>query len=157
MSEKFVIQLACEADSKEIAELIQRVAHYFLSDPPGNGAEGFMSSISQAAISKRIKNKDFLYVLCFIDSRLVGTAALRDNKHIYHLFVDPDFHRLGVGKKLWRHLKSEADRAGNLGNFTVNSSIFAVPVYSAFGFVSVGEPQSKNGIQFQPMQLSAND
>lgn len=156
MTEKFVIQLAREEDSKEIAELIHSVIHYVLSNPSDSGAEGFMSSISQAAISKCINSKAFLYVLCFKGTQLVGAAALRDNTHLYHLFVDPDLHRLGVGSKLWRHLKSEAKKAGNPGNFTVNSSLFAVPIYSAFGFVSVGEPQSKNGIQFQPMQLSEN-
>ena len=155
MTENLVIQLACDTDSENIAELIQSAAHYFLSEPSGRGAEGFIASISQESISKYISNKDFIYALCFNDTKLVGIAALRNNSHIYHLFVNPEFHRLGIGRKLWQFLKSEAKNCGNLGNFTVTSSIFAVPVYSAFGFVPVGEPQVKNGVQFQSMQVSA--
>ncbi|MDP1540215.1 MAG: GNAT family N-acetyltransferase [Moraxellaceae bacterium] len=156
MTKNLAIQLAREADSEIIAELVQSVAHYCLSDPSGSGAEGFINSISQESISKYINSADFIYALCFINSKLAGVAALRNNTHIYHLFVNPDFHRLGIGRKLWQFLKSEAENLGNPGSFTVNSSIFAVPVYSAFGFVPVGEPQVKNGVQFQPMQISAN-
>jgi GNAT superfamily N-acetyltransferase len=156
MTKNLVIQLARDTDSENIAKLVQSVAHYFLSNPSESGAEGFMNSISQESISKYINNPDFIYAICLNGSNLVGVAALRNNSHIYHLFVNPDFHRLGIGKELWHFLKSEAQKRGNIGNFTVNSSIFAVPVYSAFGFVSVGEPQVKNGIQFQSMQISAN-
>lgn len=156
MKKNLVIQLARKTDSEVIAELVQGVAHYFLSDPSGSGAKGFMNSISQESISKYISNTYFIYALCFIDSKLAGVAALRNKSHIYHLFVNPDFHRLGIGRRLWQYLKSEAEHCGNPGDFTVNSSIFAVPLYSAFGFFPVGEPQVKNGIQFQPMQIGAN-
>jgi hypothetical protein len=48
-------------------------------------------------------------------------------------------------------------RAGNPGQFTVNASLNAVPVYEKFGFVQQGEAQRMHGICFQPMRLSLGD
>jgi ribosomal protein S18 acetylase RimI-like enzyme len=154
MNENLIIQSAHETDSAHVAELIHSVAHYFLPTPSGVGVESFMASISQTAIAGYITAKNFNYILGFMGTKLVGVAALRDNKHIYHLFVHPEFHRRGIANKLWQHLKSEALKHEGAGTFTVNSSIYAAPMYSRFGFAPTSEPQNKNGIQFVPMQLS---
>ena len=155
ISEQLVIQPAQESDAQSVAELIQGVAYYFLSAPSAAGAEGFLASLSPAAIASYINSQDFIYVLGFIEAELVGVAALRDNRHTYHLFVRPDFHRQGIAKRLWQQLKSQAIAAGNAQGFTVNSSLYAVLVYAGFGFRPAGEAQTKNGIHFQPMHRPA--
>jgi predicted GNAT family N-acyltransferase len=43
------------------------------------------------------------------------------------------------------------------GGFTVNSSLSAVPVYQAFGFVPAGSIQSMHGISFLPMRRQVHD
>lgn len=149
-----MIRTARETDAPSIAELVQSLAHYFLPSPAIAGAEAFLSSLSQAAISRYIAAPNYSYLVGFIDNSLVGVAALRDQKHIYHLFVHPDFHRQGIAQKLWLHLKDEAMAASNPGLFTVNASLYAVPVYSQFGFVPTSESETKNDVQFQPMQLT---
>ncbi|MDP3815713.1 GNAT family N-acetyltransferase [Pseudomonas sp.] len=154
-SQHLLIQPAQESDAPSVAEMIQGVAHYFLATPSAAGAEGFLASLSPAAIASYINSPDFIYVLGFIEGELVGVAALRDNQHIYHLFVRPNFHRLGIANRLWQQLKSQAIAAGNTQGFTVNSSLFAVPVYAGFGFRPTGEAQAKNGIHFQPMHCPA--
>lgn len=155
MKEELTIRVASEGDAQVIAELVQSVGHYFLANPSGQGAEGFLASISATAISGYITNPAFFYIMGFIGKDLVGVAALREQKHIYHLFVHPAFHGQGIASRLWLSLKSQAIAAGNSGTFTVNSSLYAVPVYLRFGFVPTSEAQEKNGIQFQPMQLIA--
>ena len=147
------VRVALEADAQSVAELVKDVAHYFLADPSGKGAGEFMSNISQTAMAGYIASPAFRYIVGFIDCKLAGVAALRDNKHIYHLVVHTTFHRQGVANKLWQRLKSDALAAGNPGEFTVNSSLYAVPVYLRFGFVPTDDQQMKNGIQFQPMRL----
>lgn len=155
VSQQLFIQPAQEADAQRVAELIQDMTHYFLATPSAAGAEGFLASLSPAAIASYIRSQDFIYVLGFIEAELVGVAALRDNRHIYHLFVRPEFHRLGIAKRLWQQLKGQAIAAGNTQGFTVNASLFAVPVYTSFGFRPTGEAQAKNGINFQPMHRPA--
>lgn len=156
ISQHLLIQPAQATDAPSVAELIQGVAHYFLASPSAAGAEGFLASLSPAAIAGYIDSPDFIYVLGFIEAQLVGVAALRDNQHVYHLFVRPDFHRLGIANRLWQQLKSQALAAGNSQGFTVNSSLYAVPVYAGFGFMPTGEAQARNGINFQPMHCPSS-
>lgn len=152
MKDTFAICVADESDAQTISELINSVAHYFLADPSGAGAEGFLSSINQVAIAEYITNPSFRYVMGFKGINLAGVAALRDNQHFYHLFVHPDYQRQGVATHLCQHLQTTAIVKGNPGKFTVNSSLNAVPFYTRFGFQPNAEQQIKNGILFQPMQ-----
>ncbi|ATJ87858.1 GNAT family N-acetyltransferase [Ralstonia solanacearum] len=84
---------------------------------------------------------------------MAGVAAIRDNAHLYHLFVDQRPQEKGFGTQRWAHAKRTAIQAGNRGHFTVNSTVFAVTVYEAFGFRVTGPKTERNGIPFFPMTL----
>jgi GNAT superfamily N-acetyltransferase len=84
----------------------------------------------------------------------VAIGALRDGRHLFHLFVDPAHQRSGLARHLWTQLRDAAVAAGNTGGFTVNSTLDARPVYERFGFVAAGDPQRVHGIAFQPMTLT---
>lgn len=155
-SQQLIIRPAREADSPAIAALIDSLATHVLADPGAPGAEAFIASISPAAIAGYIRNSGYRYILGFIGETLVGVAAMRDNSHLYHLFVGARFQGRGIAKALWTQLRDEAIAAGSSGTFTVNASLNAIAVYSRLGFVAMGEVQHKNGLQFQPMRLTAN-
>jgi GNAT superfamily N-acetyltransferase len=153
------IRDATVSDAVAISALIQRVVHHFLIHPSGRGAEDFMASISPPAIATYLAQPDFRYLVTTIKTaagtdQVIGVAALRDQEHLYHLFVDPDWHRQGVAKRLWDALKAQAQQDQHYkGHFTVNSSVYAVPVYQALGFDVLSDVQHKNGIAFVAMRL----
>jgi GNAT superfamily N-acetyltransferase len=156
MQAKLIIRTAHAADSPAVAQLIGSVRHYFLSDPTVAGAESFNFGISESAIADCIESPLFNYIVGEFGHELAGVAALKNDAHVHHLFVLSTFHRQGVARRLWLRLKEDAEARGNPGAFTVNSSIFAVPVYSTFGFTQTTGVQTKNGIQFQPMRRVAS-
>jgi predicted GNAT family N-acyltransferase len=55
---------------------------------------------------------------------------------------------------LWARAKSDAFAQGAPGPFTVNSSLYARPLYERFGFVATSAPVVKDGIAFVPMELT---
>ena len=116
------------------------------------GAAFFIKENDEQGLRKFV-NAGTSYHVAEIDSRIVGFIALRDNKHIFHMFVDKAHHRQGVAAALWHVVRQAALAAGNSGTFTVNSSNYAVPVYEKMGFVRTAEMQCKNGIFYNPMQL----
>ncbi|MCX7231462.1 MAG: GNAT family N-acetyltransferase [Burkholderiales bacterium] len=61
-------------------------------------------------------------------------------------------HRTGLARRLWADARARALASG-AGRFTVNSSLGAVQVYRAFGFVPTGEVASVHGISYLPMRL----
>lgn len=148
------IRNAIPPDADLISALITSHAHLFYASPDGNGAENFKDAITPQALALYLTRPDINYLIAEESGVFCGAAALREHRHLQHLFVVPACQRHGVGGQLWRAVRDAAMVAGNPGEFTVNSSINAVPVYRRFGFESVGEPQQNNGLIFQPMKLT---
>lgn len=154
MSPVTIIRSATVGDTPDIAVLIQGLSHYFLDSPATGQAEAFLASFTPEAIAAHVSDPSFRYLLARVGHELAGIAALRDNRHIHHLFVAPAYHRHGIASQLWKSLKEEAIRSGNIEGFTVNSSLFAAPVYARWGFVATAAPQTRNGVAYQPMRLN---
>jgi GNAT superfamily N-acetyltransferase len=148
------IRPARPEDANAISALIHSVAHYFTVKPDGSGADEFLTTISPEAISRYISGANFQYLAGFVDQALVGVVAVRDNKHLYHLFVSPQFQRRGYAKALWKAAMDKAIELGNPGEFTVNSTPFAAPVYESFGFEALGPKVETKGIAYIPMRYS---
>lgn len=148
-----IIREASQSDAELISELIRGVAGYFTTDPDGQGAEKFMQTITPDSIRTCITDPGFHYLVACEDDRLAGVAAIKDNRHLYHLFVAPDFQGQGLARQLWQSLRTAAIASGNNREFTVNSTPYAVPVYEHFGFQATGPIVEKDGIAFVPMKL----
>jgi GNAT superfamily N-acetyltransferase len=141
------IRQAEESDADCVSRLILDMAKFFLSDPSAKESQPFLATVIPQAVAERISALNFR---CYVAEDAVGIcgfAALRDDSHLYHLFVSSRSHRQGVARALWQHAKARSCSS----SFTVNSSLFAVPVYERLGFVATATPQSKDGLEFVPM------
>ncbi len=86
---------------------------------------------------------------------IVGVIEVRNNDHIYLLFVDAAYHRQGIGKTLLKAALARCVKQDpKVDEITVNSSPFAVPIYQRLGFVAMGGEQVQDGIRFIPMARS---
>ncbi|MGX6566590.1 GNAT family N-acetyltransferase [Cupriavidus necator] len=91
------------------------------------------------------------YFVAVESGLLVAVCAIKDGKHIYHLFVAPEAQGRGVARALWEYARADAELDGATGRFTVNSSLHAVPVYERLGFHAIDSVQERNGVRFVPM------
>ena len=148
------IERATIADAPRISALIRELSKPFLVSPTGEGAESFFAAISESAIHGYVSASNFEYFIAESQGLLAGVVALRDNSHLFHLFVAEPLQGHGLGRKLWQMVEARAIQSGNPGKFTVNSSLNALPVYEKFGFVPSGPVVKTHGVAFQPMQLS---
>jgi len=148
------VERAAIADAPRISALIRELSKPFLVSPSGEGAEPFFAAISESAIQSYVSASNFEYFVAESQGLLAGVVALRDNSHLFHLFVAEPFQGQGLGGELWQMIKARAIQSGNPGKFTVNSSLNALPVYEKFGFVASGPVVQTHGVAFQPMQLS---
>lgn len=154
MAEPLSIRSATAADAPAISVLVVSLAPYFLADPQQpDAAAAFFATITPEAIAGYIDGGRFRYHIAEAGSELAGVVAIRDGAHLYHLFVAERFHRRGLATRLWDHARAEALAHGNPGRFTVNSSLFAIPLYQRLGFAASGDAVVKDGLAFQPMEL----
>ncbi len=142
------IRPARETDAQAISALIFGLSRYFVSDPDSPEIKPFLETLTPSATAERIASEDYSCFVAESQSGVCGVVALKGNSHVYHLFVQSDAHRQGVARALWEHVRAQSAAAV----FTVNSSLFAVPVYERLGFRSVDSPQRKDGLEFVPME-----
>ncbi|SFM02469.1 Acetyltransferase (GNAT) domain-containing protein [Rugamonas rubra] len=151
--ENFTLRTALATDAPAIAELIADLLPFMTLAPDGAGAEPFIATMRAEALAGCVRDARFRYQLGFVDGALVGAVAVRDNGHLYHLFVARAWHGRGLGRRLWQAARAAAEAAGNVDGFTVNSSQFALPMYQRFGFVPTGPRTEHAGIAYVPMRL----
>lgn len=134
-----------QLDKKEIGGALDLVWNVFLEyEAPDYTQEGIET------FYKSIHEENYLSMLsvygAFIGEELVGVIATRNGrKHIALFFVDGKHHRQGIGKQLFKTVQKE--------EMTVNSSLYAVPIYHRFVFKDTGTEQAVNGVRFIPMEL----
>lgn len=157
MNSPLIIRHAVPADADAISQLIHRVAGFCTVNPSGEGAEMFFSSISAQAIGSYITNANFLYLLGLFGDTFAGVVAVRDARHVFHLFVAPAFQYQGIGTTLALTAIKSSLAAKPSEIFTVNSSLPAVPFYARLGFQQHGPGVEDNGVAFIPMQLAITD
>lgn len=154
MNNAIVIRPGTVADAPLIGALVLDLLPYLTVDPAGQGAEAFVVNIDAAAQARYLAMPSFRYRLAWRGDTLAGFVAMRDNGHLFHLFVDRALHGQGLGRRLWELARDEALALGNPGVFTVNASDHALAMYTRLGFVPTGPREEKNGIAWTPMRLS---
>ena len=140
-------------DSDPISRMVSVLAEKFIT--PGftdEGRDHLLDSMTPAAIAKYIRS-GYRYQVAEDDNQIVGIVAIRDNSHLYHLFVAESHQGRGLAKALWKKAMNEALCLGNPGEFTVSSSLNAQPVYEHLGFVAQSKPVTKHGVSYTPMKL----
>ncbi|MDD3876961.1 MAG: GNAT family N-acetyltransferase [Bacteroidales bacterium] len=139
---------------EKIHELIKKVYGEFVSnDYSEAGNQFFFDWIQPSKIAERQCNQINIWV-AFMDLKLVGMIEIRDNRFISLLFVDKDYQRNGIAKKLfYESLKETIRRDSKLDKFYVHASPFSIPIYKKLGFKETDEMQEENGIKFLPMEL----
>ena len=141
-------------DAAAIASLVRRTSGPALLSPDGAGAEPYFASVSEAAERGYLADPRYRFrVLVDESDHLVAFGATRDRTHLFHLFVEPGWQGRGLARVLWRSLLAETRAGGGPGAMTVNSTLPAIPVYTRFGFLPVGDVMRVHGIAFQPMRL----
>lgn len=148
-----LIREATIEDTADISHLMRPLAEkYIACEFSPEGARNLLVSMETDAIEGYFKS-GFKYHVAVEDDVLAGVVGIRENKHVYHLFVADSFCERGLARELWHVARVACRQAGNLGEFTVNSSKFAVEMYRKFGFVESSAPETKNGVISIPMRL----
>lgn len=142
-----------ESDIPRAASLLEALAREFIvHDCTPEQACTFVRDNDAAAL-RRLLDAGFVYHVADIGGEVAGFVAVRERRHLYHLFVAKHHHGSGIARALWNHARAVAAPSGPAA-FTVNAALHAVGVYESFGFMREGQEQCVNGLRFQPMTLT---
>ena len=149
-----LIRPPLDADLPAMARLLRASAlEFIVHESPPEGASTFLRENDEAGLRAYL-HAGHVYHLALLDDALAGFIAIRDNGHVFHLFVDRARQRRGIARRLWEVGRAAAVRRGGDGSFTVNASNYAVPVYAAWGFERTAPTQCVKGLYFNPMRYT---
>lgn len=152
-AENFLIRKMEKGEEDQVSAMIKKVFEKFVApDYTSDGWTTFMQFINPATIYSRNFRGSSVTLLCQSGEHLVGVLELQNRKHILLLFVDGDYHRRGIAKRLLAHAV-ELCREAKTDTITVHASPYGEPIYSKLGFVPTSPQQEKDGIKFTPMNL----
>lgn len=145
----------CEdPDLAAMARLFRASAlEYIVHESPREGACTFLRENDEAGLRAYVRS-GHVYHVAVEGEELAGFIAIRNNDHLFHLFVDRRWHRQGLARRLWDVARGAALARGGSGSFTVNASSYAVPVYQAFGFERSAPLQCVKGLKVNPMRFT---
>jgi GNAT superfamily N-acetyltransferase len=149
MDKQITMRPATAADYPALADLLHALALVFIvPGMPAEAAATFLRENDKDAMLA-YRERGHVVTVAEIAGELAGFIAIRPPGHLFHLFVAQPFQRRGVARALWGAAKGDAAR------FTVNSSPYAIPVYTAMGFACAGPLACRHGVTFQPMTFEA--
>lgn len=141
-----------QADIPEVARLLNVLAREFIvHESTPEGACTFLRENDEDGIRRYI-GMGHVYHVAEADGEIAGFIAVRERRHLFHMFVGVKWQRQGLARRMWEVARAVAD--GGSGEFTVNASNHAVPIYEALGFVRTAPMQCVKGLYFNPMRIS---
>jgi GNAT superfamily N-acetyltransferase len=151
------IRKAEPADAKAVSDLMIRQSRKYILPTCGASAHDLLlASMSEASIVDYLTRGYAYHVAQAENGGILGVIGVRDNAHLYHLFVADDYRGRGVSRRLWETAKAECVAKGNAGCFTVNSAVNAENVYLSFGFRRKGGIRIREGMVDIPMVLQVS-
>lgn len=144
-----ILRAAVAADAAAIGALILDLAPDFAPQPGAALPPAFTASLAPERLAQRIDDPDHRFWVAERDGRILGVIALARGTHVLYLFVDRSCHRGGVARALWERALAQTAAAQT---WTVNASVYAVPVYRRFGFEPTGPAELRNGLRCVPMR-----
>lgn len=149
----FSIRPATATDHTAISALLLPLVEKFIApDCSAEGTQLLLASMQPQAILGYLHG-DFRYWLAEDAQGLAGVVAIKGQHHLYHLFVAERAQGKGLAKQLWQHALAQCEARDAPAEFTVNASLYALPVYQHWGFVAEQGPRERMGIIDVPMRL----
>lgn len=151
------VRLANPVDAAAVSALVIGLADGSMVDPGGEDARKFRASMAPAEVARYIALPNRFYAVAEIDDEIRGVIMVRDNNYIGQFFVSEAHQSRGIGSALWRFALAHALGRGGTGEFTVNASLVALPLYARFGFTATGAVEEAHGFRFVPMHRRADE
>lgn len=151
---ELIIRKGYASEWDDAMELVWRTFESFnAADYSKEGQENFKNFLFGPQLYQQYAIGNYELLTAFDGSTMVGVLLLRENRHISLLFVDGNYHGMGIGHKLIECAAVYVRKKGRRFKMSVNASRFAVPFYKHEGFKEAKTEQFEDGIRYLPMEL----
>jgi GNAT superfamily N-acetyltransferase len=115
------------------------------------GIKSFYNFIRDPLLEKMFLLGEYLIFGAFVAGKMVGIAGIRNKSHLSLLFVDKEYHKIGVGSALVFSAFQYSFEQYKEYRFSVNASPYALGFYHKLGFKDTADQITKDGVIYTPM------
>ncbi len=116
------------------------------------GIRNFFDFITDDKLYQMFLRGDYLMAVALDGGRIIGAASLRNRNHLSLLFVDEEYHRKGIGRKLMQFLCDYLKRDAGERYMSLKAAPYAVDFYRRLGFRAVSPEEEYSGIRVTSME-----
>lgn len=130
---------------------------FIIYDAPVYSKEGikaFKTFIKDPILKTLFIEGKYKTLAAFSNGLMVGILGVRNETHISLLFVDSEYHRRGIARKLLTRMFDMTYKEFGKRAMTVNSSPYAVEFYHKIGFKDTDGEKETDGIIYTPMVIN---
>lgn len=153
MQDEIVIRKAVMADWEETMAMAWRTFLKFEAKDYGiEGVDNFRNFISDPLLRRMFLLGTYHMYVAVHRSKIIGMVSLRDKNHISLLFVDEEYHKRGIGRKLIDTMGTFAKEEYGKEEITVNAAPYGLGFYKKIGFISTSPLLTNGGISYTSMK-----
>lgn len=116
------------------------------------GITSFRNFVRDPILKTLFIEGKYSVLAAFNNNIIVGIIGVRNETHISLLFVDSEYHKKGIARRLVEKTFERTYEKYGKREMTVNSSPYAVGFYHKMGFVDTDIEQTTDGIRYTPMK-----
>lgn len=149
----YQIRFAVAEDWEEAMGLAWKTFLEFEAEEYGPlGIRNFEDFITDSALKRMFIMGKYQMIVALSEGKIVGMITLRNEMHISLLFVDKNFHKCGIGRRLIEHMADYVKSEMGRERITVNAAPYGIGFYHSVGFKDMGPLTQKDGIIYTPME-----
>lgn len=118
------------------------------------GIQSFKNFVRDPILKNLFIEGKYKTLAAFCNGFMVGIIGVRNETHVSLLFVDSEYHKKGIARKLMTRMFEKTFSEYGKREMTVNSSPYAVGFYHKMGFVDTAPEQLTDGIRYTPMKVN---
>lgn len=147
-------------DAVTMAYIMRSLSHFYLDEGVNELPQWLLDSSSVSEFEYRLASDDFksfVYIMPgqeLVTGDVAGFITIKllpKRIHLQSLFVTESNQKRGVARALWQFILHHYPAR----QYTVRSSLYAVPVYRQFGFVDDGIVAVDEGLRYQTLVLQS--
>lgn len=144
------------ARQEEWASAMQMIWRTFLQfegkDYTEEGVKNFFDFITDDNLYVAFLRGEYQMMVALDGERIIGAGSVRNRNHLSLLFVDENYHRMGVGRRLMDSLCTYLKEEAGERYISLQAAPYAVNFYKKLGFHMVSPEEEISGIRVTAME-----
>ncbi len=144
------------AREDEWAPAMQMIWRTFLQfegkDYKEEGIKNFFDFITDDNLYVAFLKGEYQMMVALDGEQVIGAGSIRNRNHLSLLFVDENYHHMGIGRNILDSLCTYLREEAGERYMSLQAAPYAVNFYRKLGFRAVGPEQEISGIRVTAME-----